>query len=90
MVEATLTVRPLDDGIEIRLGKYSSIAEHWRGETFYLDWERIADSNAFLTFDVSPRGDVSSLRLDWGGMEMEFTRADTRAPADKPAILLNA
>ena len=69
-----LIVELQDERLKIQLGVYGTVAEHWRGEMFYLDWAQPGDSNAFITFDVSPAGEVTGVSLDWGGEEFEFTR----------------
>lgn len=67
-------VKRQDNKLEIRLGIYKTIAEHWRGETFFLNWAQPGDANAFMTFNVSPRGVVTGLSLNWAGDEIEFPR----------------
>lgn len=60
--------------LKVRLGNYQTTAEHWRGEVFFLDWAQPGDENAFMTFDVSSRGKISGLSLDWAGDDFAFSR----------------
>jgi len=70
----SLTVELHGADLKVRLGNYQTTAQHWRGETFFLDWAQPGDENAYITFAVSPRGDIPGLSLDWAGDEFEFSR----------------
>lgn len=69
-----LTVVQQGPKLKIRLGSYQAVAEHWRGEMFFLDWAQPGDSNAHIIFDVSPTGEVTGLSLDWAGDVFDFSR----------------
>ena len=69
-----LSVKPSGDELYIQLGSYKTVAEHWRGEVFFLDWAQPGDANAFMTFGVSPRGEITGLLLVWAGDKFEFRR----------------
>jgi CubicO group peptidase (beta-lactamase class C family) len=68
-----LIVKREGAGLRIQLGNYQTVAEHWRGETFYLNWAQPGDPNAYVTFNVSPKGKITGVLLDWVGDQFEFT-----------------